>query len=195
MKNYIIIISCFLLCTGFVANKEIIKSKQIHVKFEEYSTKGKIMGDGYYSNEVCKHSFKINENSHQITLVNFKDKTVNYNCLFADQEHVSTNTFSELDNMDYSAFAKMIGSDFEVPEYEIEHTNKTKVICGIECKHLIATFKDTKSEVYYFKPKKIKGSKINKHCGFYKIDGVIMEISVNGELKRKTIQIDNQWFE
>jgi len=170
-----------LICT-LNPSAEILNSKQICVKYENYYEDGSYLSTDCFSNDKCKYTF--HENPKKLTqIVDFEKKLIK---ISPEEEEDVTYTFDENFNAPDSFDA------IEIPVFEIKKTDKTKEICGVSCKNLEATYKDDVYKIWYFIPKKIKADRINKYTGYKQIPGIILEIICNDELQKKAISIDDK---
>jgi hypothetical protein len=151
-----------------------------------YSENGDYESTDCFSNKKCVYSFHNTEN-RLVSVVDFKTEQIEM--IASDPAWNVTTAFDELESLEALVD---IDNPIYIPEFEINHSDKTKEICGIECKKLVASDKGENYEVWYFVPDSIKTKRINAYTGYKQIPGIIMEMSKDGTLIRKAINVDDQ---
>lgn len=177
-KSLFLILASISVCFGFTLSKDILHSKQIQVVYMNYSDLGNYKTSDYFSNDQCKYSYE------------------NLTCIIDFNKKHSKTILHKTNETSIIPFTETIPepptSILSIPVFDITKTNRTKNICNIECKQIIAKYENDRYEIWYFQPKKIKKSRINQHTGYQQIPGIIMEVSKNNKLERQAIEIKNQ---
>jgi hypothetical protein len=188
MKNItLLLFVCAFLCSGFISN-EISKSKQIQVRYINYAVTKDYQTSDYFSNEVCRYEFLIADYRMQVD-VDFEQEMITSTSTFYENYANTDKVFSSFDQFEKR---KAIDTLYN-PNFTITFTEKSKVICDIQCENIILANAEDVYSIWYFKPKRIKKDRLYTytHSYFTDVPGIIMEINHNGELIKQAVKIEH----
>ena len=127
MKNILFILTSLILFSGNTSDS-IVASGQINVTYMNYSASGDYESTDCFSNKKCAYSFH-NQKNRLVTIVDFKNGQIE----FISKEPIG-NTTIHFEEVETPEDEFIIANPIEIPVFEIGHTDKTKKICGIDCK-------------------------------------------------------------
>ncbi|MDA3911571.1 MAG: hypothetical protein PF448_09465 [Bacteroidales bacterium] len=188
MKNIgLFLLICVFLCSSFVSD-EISKSKQIQVTYVNYAATQEYKTSDYFSNEKCQYEYLIADYRMHID-VDFEQEMITSSSTFYEKYANTDKVFSSFDQFEKR---KAIDTLYN-PNFTITPTEKSKVICGIQCENIILSNAENVYSVWYFKPERIKNDRIYTyiHTYFEDVPGVILEINLNGDLVKQAVSVES----